>query len=306
MIYNADKNVTDGTAYNFLNRVDSEIPFVLVSWVDDFQFNTDLNFVNNYYLVDFVEYGWDWDMKPHRFGIGQETERFKGEQWKKFDDFVKNNPPLKYFKREIFKEQVDLGLIPIDYPCWFKVSETQTREEFNNRAFEVINTWGRSHEDRLRLHAEIWQKASKYGYNVCDNLNSLNGFADHEVGKKWITANIPWYARFPIEMIVGINGHAKISISKAGAGRKCFRHTESPINSVMLMIDDGIQFGYEWVHDYNCIMCKEGEEIETIIKYLESDKLYDIYVNGVETCRKYELETYITNYIKPKLNAIIL
>jgi hypothetical protein len=311
MLINADKSgKTDGTAHNFLQRMQTDVPVVLVSRVQDFEYNDAIDELigKKWVLVDYVENGWDWDMnESHEWGINTKSHFgyiFPGEQWMRFDNFVKYNPPALILQRELLKSQVSDTVKPISYPCWYEIPPVQSRDEFLARPLEVMFTWGLSHEGRKVIHSDIWRKAGEHGYSVCDNIYYLNYFLQHESHpKKWFTANIPHYARVPMEEILKVNGISKISISPAGAGRGCFRHAESPINSVMLMWNDWIAWPYEWKEGENCLKCYEGFEIQAIIKALnQPDKLYEIYLSGVETCKKYYWENYINDYILPLIN----
>jgi hypothetical protein len=126
-------------------------------------------------------------------------------------------------------------------------------------------------------------------------------FIDVELNpKKWLTANTPHYARFSMDVIDKINELSKISLSLAGAGRICFRMSESPRNSVMYLWEDEMAHSHPWINGINCIRSKEGTEIETIIQALNNPSLYDVYVAGVENCRNYELKKYI-QYIEEKI-----
>jgi hypothetical protein len=162
-----------------------------------------------------------------------------------------------------------------------------------------------SHEYRKVLHGEIWQRSGEFGYVVCDNVSNVVPFIQKEDNpKKWLTANVPWYARNEMNVIVSLNLLSKISISISGAGRHCFRHSESPMASVMYMWDSGIKYSYPWIHNVNCIMSEQGKEIETIIEALKNPNLYEIYKAGVDNCRKYSLTTYQQNYILPIIKNI--
>jgi len=117
----------------------------------------------------------------------------------------------------------------------------QSKEEFDLRPIKANFIWGLSHEYRKTLHAEIWQRSGELGYVVCDNISNIVPFIQKEDNpKKWVTANTPWYARHDMNIITSVNTLSKISISIAGAGRHCFRHSESPMASVMFLWDDGI------------------------------------------------------------------
>lgn len=308
MVIVADKrNISDGLAYNSLQQVKSSIPIVLVSRVEDLQLNEDILKLDKYVLVDYVELGWDWDMKfGHIWGSNTELfpQVFRSPDWLKFDEFVKNNPPVITFQRELLQKDVTETLVPIVYPCVLPEVPIQTKQEFNNRPIELMHCWGLSHEARKWLHGKIWWKSSNYGYSVCDNLSFFNEFMQQERNhRKWLTLNIPHYARQPIETIMLLNGLSKISVSLAGAGRACFRHSESPLNSAMLMWDDELAWHKDvWVHNENCIKSDEGVEISAAIEALENPNLYDIYRNGVETLDKFRVNRYIKEYIEPLIN----
>ena len=304
MVIVSDSNGrTDGTAYEILKLIPANIPIVIVARCEGFIFNDALLLLDKYVLIEFLEYGWDWKYNIHQWGVNtQDFDFMQGIEWQKLDDFIVNKPPVITFKRELLKSEKTEKLLPIEYPCLNPIPETVTKEQFESRFLQVAFTWGLSHEGRKALHANIWFNAGKYGYNVCDNLYYLNAFLEHEKNpKKWFTANVPHYSRLPIKQIINVTGNAKISLSPAGAGRKCFRHMEASMNSTMLMWEDEIAWTYEWEHNANCLISKEGEEIETIQQALNNPDLYEIYLAGVENCRKYELNTYINNYILPAI-----
>jgi len=162
--------------------------------------------------------------------------------------------------------------------------------------------WGRSHEGRLRVHAESWLYASKQGFSLCDNLHHFEKFMNEESGRKAASLWQPHYHRQPIETMLHVNGLSKIGIALAGAGRKTFRATEVTTNAAMLMWNDDIAWAYDWRHGKNCIKCSEGDEMATLFSFLEAPLLYDIYVNGVENCRNYQVDTYVKNHIQKKIN----
>lgn len=290
---------TDGVAAKLVEKINSPYPVVLVSRMDGFVFNDELLNLQGkeWVLFNYTEMGYDWKFNAHHWGINTNTFDFmQGDEWGKLDDFIKNNPPKVSFVRELLNEDVKENVHPISYPCFLPPQPIQTKDQFNKRHFQTIFSWGLSHEYRKTLHADIWRKAGKYGYSVLDNLYYLNGFIEHEGNpKKWLTVNIPWYSRIPMEEFIKINGLAKISISIAGAGRSCFRHCESPVNSVMLMWEDNTAWHQkDWVHGFNCIKCEQENEIETIIEWLDKpNKLYDIYVNGVNTVARFRFDSYI-------------
>jgi hypothetical protein len=301
----ANKNpTTDGSAFDLLSHVKSDVPIVLVSKADNFVFNEELLRLDKYVLACYVEYGWNWNfITSHIWGenTGLFMDAFdKNEEYLKFDDFVQKNPPILQFKRELFAPDVRDNVLPIEYAARFEPAPIESREYFNGRPIDVFFSWGLSNEKRKWLHADIWKESSKYGYSVCDNLYHLHKFLVEERSKKWITANIPHYARVEMDKILYINGLSKISISPDGAG-KCFRHGESPLNAVMATPHNGLAWSYPWIDLNNCIVYREGYAVQEIADMLKRKELYDIYVAGVENARNYYLPNYVQNYLEPKI-----
>ncbi len=311
IIFTVDKKRNDGVGFSLVQQLNVNIPIVFVSLSEDLDFNTDVLSLAGqpYCLIDFTEMSWSWNMEEtHIFGNNTDKfpQVFHMDKWKVFDDFVKANPPTITFCRELlYKDQTET-LLPISYPCFISPIPIQSKEEFNNRKLEMFYSFGISHEYRKDLQGQIWQQSGKYGYAVCDNLYLLQAFLEHEPNPhKWLSVHIPHWARQPIEVITERNGWAKISVSIAGAGRNCFRHSESPVNSVMLMWDDGMAWHQkDWVHGFNCLKCKQGTEIDTIVQWLHNrpNELYDIYVNGVNTITKFRFNIYLS-YLENLING---
>lgn len=295
----------DPVWYNLFKDVKSKYPIVIVTKTGDYVFNDELLGIDKWILVCGVEYGWDfplektgthiWGQKFKHFDFG-----FNNAEWVKFDSFVADNPPVLVFKRELMDVPHPNNYYPINYPCWNEIPQIQTKEIFDAKPLQTNFIWGLSHEYRKMLHGEIWQRAAEFGYVVCDNVSNLLAFIQKEDNpKKWLTSNVPWYARHDMQVITKINELTKISISISGAGRHCFRHAESPMASVMYMWDSGIKYSYPWIHNVNCIMSEQGRELETITEALNNPNLYDIYLAGVNNCMNYYLPNYIKNYIEP-------
>ncbi len=304
MIITADKQGrTDGVAMKLCEQIKTEYPILLISRVDGLEFNDDVLQLAGkpYVAINYTELGWDWDFTAHHWGVNTASFDFMNcEGYLKLDEFISNNPPKVSFVRELLLEDVRENVHPISYPCFLPAIPVQTKEQYLSRPFETIFSWGLSHEYRKELHAQIWMQAGKHGYTVLDNVHYINGFLQHEPNpKKWLTLNIPWYNRYPMEDFIQVNGMAKISVSISGAGRSCFRHCESPVNSAMLMWNDNLAWHEWWDHGINCIKCDKGDEIETINEWLKKpDELYEVYLKGVETVDKFRFENYIPHIQK--------
>lgn len=309
MILSADKTNLDPVWYSLFKEVNSPIPIVIVTRSDTFQFNEELRRLGKYILVDGSEMGWDekYQNGTHLFGKNtmDYADKFIGDEWKKFDDWVVENPPALFFKRELLEGDESDAVVPINYPCWYPIPEPDTKEQFDKRPLQSSFIWGLSHEYRKMLHADHWRRAGEFDYVVCDNVKNIDLFIQHESNpKKRLAANVPWYARHEMEEVMRVGGMSKVSISINGAGRHCFRDSESPINSVMYRWEDGIRFSYPWLHNENCLKSIPGKEIETINEALNNPDLYEIYLRGVQNCHNYYLPNYVKNYIEPAINRL--
>lgn len=299
------KGRTDGSAHRFLEQVESPLPIVLMARTAGYKFNPELLSLDKYLLIEYSEHGYDWDLRwSHTWGWNTSVfPHFDDEEYKKFSDFVYAKPPVLSFTRELLKKDVTDLHLPIDYPAWYAASQIQSKEEFNNRVVQAFHFWGRSHEARLRLHAEMLAGSSKYGYNISDNPYYFENFMLKEDGRKWLTWWMPWYSRMDMKEILHVNGLSKISIALPGAGVKTFRHVESSVNSVMLKWKDNLAWSFPW-DSSNCIECEPGREIATIEEALQDEYLYEVYLEGTANAARYQVPNYakhISDIIKSKV-----
>jgi len=280
---------------NVVKDVNSPIPIVLVTRLSDFVFNEELLSLDKYVLCNMCEFGWsyEWLCTPifGDYSIGA-SALFEGNEWAKFNDFVRNSKPILTLQREIRKTDLTDKIKPLSYPCYQPVYPIQTREEFNARPIELCHYWGRSSEERLWFQGNAYLHASKEGIEISDNLYYLQWMLNENYKRLWVTANIPHFARVPIEQILQVNGMAKLGLSLPGAGKHCFRDSEIPVNSVMVLQDNDIAFPFEWEHGVNCIRYKGVDPIPAIEEALKRDDLYEIYLKGIENIDKYRTANY--------------
>lgn len=288
---------------------------VVVTKRDGYEFNPELEKITGpWVLFDFCEYGWDWDQEETiLFGVNifDYEDEFEND-WIKLCDWVKDNPPLIYFKRELLEEDRTNRILPIEYPCFYSIPEVQSCKDFYARPIEMSYLWGESHPDRVELHIDLMRNIFGYEYHLLDNAMHIEGcFNDVPAGKRsvWLSQKVPHYARYSMEDVLMIGSASKISISMPGAGVKCFRHAESPINSVMLKLKDKLAWSYPWIDQINCISKPYHQIIENAIHLLCSNKkekkLYKIYLNGVENCRNYHIDNYVPNYVLAKIEEAL-
>lgn len=299
MIVSPDREFKlDGSVLRITEMVNSPVPIVPITRIDGFVFNPELFKLNNYILLDYSELFWyNNNTDTHIFGKNTHKfyEQFPGDEWKKFDEFVAKKPPEIYFKRELNKKDKTDTILPIDYPSWVEPVPIQSKQEYNNRPINVFFFWGRSSEYRVKFHSDVWANSSRNGAAVCDNMYYLDGFLSQEQSpNKWVTLNIPHYARIDIGQILGVNGLSKLSVSMWGSGKKCFRDAEAPVNSLMVMQESDILHTFEWINGVNCLKVPSAEmEVSVIDEFLKKDNLYEIYLNGVENLNNYRYSNYI-------------
>lgn len=305
MIITADKKGRTDAAYHTLNTMNVRLPIVIVSWVEDFVFNDSLLDIKNYVLICYCEYGYDWDMVKSGSHIwGENSEKFPryyNGDWVKFDNWVKENKPKLMLKRELLKNDVSDTIKPIEYFSSVNELPLQSEQEFNSRPINCFQYWGRSNEERIRIHAEIWLHAYKKGFQPCDNLYYINHYLQEEKGEKWVTLWIPHYARIDVNELMQINNLSKLSLSWAGAGFRCFRTAEAPTSSVMVMHNNNFAWSFPW-NETNCILVESKNEIRDIENNLTRNDLYEIYKAGVENSKNYLSKNYIP-YLEKLINS---
>ena len=312
------RDVTDGAMYNLLSQVDCGVDILLISRHDGFVFNEEILTLKGkpYVIADVIEMGWDAKIDHTPFFGFDDSSFFSilrhpqfdnsKEQWLRLNDFIKGNQPIFYMKRELLAKDQDEMFIPLNYPAQYPIPEPQSKEDFLKRPLDIFYSWGLSHPERRKLHGRIWLGSEEHGYMVCDNLFWIELFmANENNAHKWLSVNIPHYCRFHSDQILNINALAKISISMPGAGTCCFRHTEASANAIMLMKDDKMAWSFPWLANDNCLKFERfGDEITTALNGLNSPQLYDIYLRGVENCKKYFLPNYI-NHIEQKIKKVL-
>ncbi len=325
MIVAPDKNgVIDPPLYNFLKDLNTSVPIVPLARTANYIFNEKLYDHKEWILICYVEYGAnDWDRK-HTHIWGQNTELFKYRfkenwgEWLKFDKFCKDHPPKITFKRELLLKDKSETLLPCEYPCLLPSYPTQSKEQFNARKIELIHFWGHSNESRRMFQSAAWEHAVKEDLTICDNIYYLSKFLERNPKRLWAVMNIVDFARHSMNEIMPFNGEAKLSLSLFGDGVKCFRSSESPQNSIMVLCDDNLAWSKEWIHGENCIRIPMGEDmdsirgmnigkpaIEAIESALKRTDLYEIYLNGIETNKHYMLDNYLNNYIKLNIEKML-
>lgn len=317
------KGTLDVPTYQLIKEITIDVPIILMNCFSDYQFDPALYDLDKYVLVDFCELGANSYDRSETLLFGRNAERFKkidSDEWRKFDQFVKDNPPILYLKRELLKKDFGGNVHPIDFPCYEPEYPLQTEQEFNARPLSVFHAWGWSHESRRILQGNIYLNAAQKNIAVLDNFNHIiRGIQEYKNYKQiWATINVPWFDRISMNQLLYVQGMSKLSVSLPGAGAKCFRMAEASINSVMVLQDDKMQYAYPWIHGENCIKIPLGEDHESIrglkggwdaIEIIEAalarTDLYEIYKAGVANLQNYRIENYVKYYLEPLIEQYL-
>lgn len=319
IVITADKKTTDTPIYEMLRLVTTDLPILLLSRSEQLDFNEEVYSLRDreYICVDVIEGGWDNPITETLI-VGNNTKDFRFLQWDKWEvlhNFMTENTPKLYFKRELLLKDETETILPIEYVNYQPYYELQDEQEFNQRPIVAMNFWGRSHEARLMLQGAIWKFAAKNGYSVCDNIYQYNDFMHHErSAKKILSFHIPFYSRIPVIELMKIAAFSKFCISLPGCGVKCFRSTGEAINNTICVLpEDELAYSYPLIHNKNCIkfsnegditgLKNEWKVMEAIVEALQNPNLYDIYCEGKKVAEWYQVNNYIKNYLEPIINA---
>lgn len=287
---------------------EADCVIIPISYNRDFKFNEDLRYLSKpWALADFSEFGWQWGQKnSYLWGFGGDrlcVPQFgESAEYVKFMNFTLDNPPILTFQRELLQKDVTDQLIPIEYLSHLQEFGLDTKEEFQKRPLEVSYNWGRSHEDRMRMHGEIFCQAPNLGYDVISEFSHVDkAIADNPKSKKWLTVHSPHYGRIDVSEVQRFNRMSKVVIAMPGAGFKTFRHGEMCGDAIMAIPRNNLAWSYPW-DDGNSIQI-EASGIDRVVSVsliygkLQRDDLYQLYCNAMENARNYRYQEYLTRWV---------
>ena len=267
-------------------------------------------------LYNWVENGWNWD-QSETMTFGKNTESFFGSEysheWNKFDSFVRDNPPILTFQRELLQRDRTDRLIPIEYLNWLPDRGASTKDNFIKRPVDVLYNWGRSSEYRMMMQAAIFVAATKIGFDVITEWKHLELLIrDNPSAKKWMAIHAPHFARIDVKEVQEFAIRSKISLLVSGCGIKLFRSGEVCMDGVLAMQKDDLAWSYPW-DESNCIRYDWPSSIESCLNAIDSintnlmdlDALYERYLSGVENGRNYRPENYHRRWIKANIEKYL-
>lgn len=303
-------NLLSGFPDQSSSRHDCDVLLVPISTFSDFRFNISLKDIDKpWVLIDFTELEWCYfDEKNETHLLGKNTRecRWLSPAWWEFCDFVRDHPPVMYFKRELLAKDVTAAVKPIDWPCYLGDSPFQSEAEFNARPIEVFFSWGFSNPSRPRLHAEIFRAMTTHGIGVISEVDQFEGYFKGPCARTWASIFSPWYSRKPIADLIWYQARSKMSVSLPGCGKKCFRHAEAPVSTIMALQYDDLAWSYDWIDEDNCIRLESGHEFEDLDAATKRPDLYSIYLKSQETIAKYRTGPYVRDYILPLIEKAMI
>jgi len=289
---------------------DADVCLVPITRFEHFKFNPALlNLSKPWVLVDYVENGWDWNQEETMM-FGQNTEKFFGdkynEEWRKFDEFVRDHPPLMTFKRELLEKDRTETLLPIEYTSWLPEYGMDTKDEFLKRVLEISYIWSRSHEHRMDAHAAIFSNAGKFGYDVVSDYSHLErAVAENSSSLKWLSVHVPHYARIDVKDCQKVVRQSRVTIAMAGCGVKCFRHGENCSDAIMAIPVDKLAWSYPWDQS-NSIRFVGAENLpEVLSNELMRPDIYELYCQAMINGQNYRYETYLRRWVMGNIEKLL-
>lgn len=298
------------------NRVssvpDATVTVVCVSFYQDFKFGEHLRQLEGkkWVLADTCEWYGGWpDNKSHLFGIS-ETPAFSGNtEWQKFSQWVKENPPVLQFVRELFLEDVSPQIQPLEWPAYQSAWQIEPKLNYDTRPLEVFFQYGVSSCWRPMLHGDMLKNCCREGYEVINHLDHIDAKINQS-GRKWCGIHQPHTHRVNINEVARRQAQSRITVSLGGAAWKCFRSTEAPLHTCPAIHSPGIAWSFPWIDKVNCIHLTPGREWIDLVEALRLDQeghisLHDMYVAAQDNLDKYRVHRYIGEHILPSLEQAL-
>lgn len=276
------------------------VTIVPVTCLRDFRLS--LNISGPWVLVDYSEFGWDWNQESsYRWGTGERlnSERFQNDDWWMLESFIQKNPPILIFQRELLAKDVSETLLPIEYLNYSPKATPDDAETFARRPIDVVFSWGLSHRARQRVHGDIFRDSQKHGYTVVSQWNHIDSqIRDNNQGGIWCAIHTPHFCRIGGDEMTAWFNKSKIVVAMSGDGVKTFRHGEIP-NSIIVTPKDALA----WHVPVNSLQMNPGEEVSTIAALLKAPELHEVYRKMVTISDALRQERYISEYMIPAIKA---
>lgn len=312
------------------NHEEADFSILPIVWEPNYKYDEDLNKIKfkNLIILDFLEYGCGTWSDP-RYKNLYSYFGFKHEPYDGFFEreleFYKLHLNIKqylrdktrvYFKREMMSSNTfdDFGIkvLPVDFINTYGEYKIYTEEQFWKNKIDLLYIWGRSSQDRVRLHGTLFTQMDRFGHNMFSTEKQY----DEEVLKNnrdrsFLLLHKEWYERVDF---MKYQNNTRAVLDLYGAGLKCFRTIESTINTLSFKQDMSIlKHAYPWIDKENCVMLAnkenscvldEHKSCDILHYYLRGNgqsELYKLYLNSCETNLKYRNVNYINDYFLPNV-----
>jgi hypothetical protein len=309
-------NMVDGTSndgiYSGLPLVgslaDADAVVVPISYTETPEVNPLLRANQKPAIVfDFLEYFGQWDAKTHLFDRHPLPPIYSGSPgWSALSDHFREHPPAAYFKRELFSDcSSEARVYPVEWPCMLDGWSREEKPNFDGRAFEVFNNWGFSNPIRPRFHGQVFGLMADSGVDVVSHWDHIDAKFTDPHPRKWISMLTPHTHRRHINEVLRWQSVSKCSVTLPGSGVKCFRSTESPVNSIPVLVDDDSVWSIPWEHGVNCIRIpSSGNMAAWLSDYVAGnpDALFHIYIAAQDTVDRYRKQRYLNEYLIPTIS----
>lgn len=243
-------------------------------------------------IFDFREYGWNTSHKNCDLAGFQREEQpmYHGDEWENLDGWLKGQNIVAYFKREFSPEVGQLTppfpVYPIDLISGrngFQFTPS-TKDEFLSRPYQVLHWWGHSHEDRVWLNSALLDTPEVR--SICKCVNHLE--------------------RMALAKVLELQSTCQTSVSLGGCGVKCFRMSESCVNSVPIIADLGMRWSVPWTQENAVLLPTVDGRIDPqqalgcIVEALQDkETLWQKYLAAQESARALDQDGYMANIINP-------
>ena len=302
----------------------------------DYEYDDTLDKVkfNNIIVVDYIEFGDGITFKKDYkncysiYGFKHDLEKIQPNYWEVNKSFCakiheKLQSVLKpyirlYYKREMISDldysKIGVDVLPCDYINYISDFKVYNRDDFyNKKTVDLLYIWGRSGIDRVKMHGRIMYEMDKWGHSMFFTEKQFQHY--HLGNNSTRTMLLFGFEGFERVDWIYYQNLSQCVLDMFGSGMKCFRNVESSFGAVSIKQDPTVLVHkYPWVDGVNCVSLPIKEDnhididnaLEKIWDYIRGDKrddLYNIYLNSIETGRKYDTMVYLTNYVLPEIKC---
>lgn len=292
---------------------EADVIFIPEARFDGFRFDDKLNDIQKpWVLFSWSEFGWD---DPRETSYLWSRDRlshpaFQDDEWRKFDQFAKDHPPILTFQRELLAKDRSDRVQPIDYLAWLPEIGNDDRDTFLKRPFDVEFDFGRSHEARMWFHGAVFQNAGRFGYDVVSEFSHVPR-ALEDAGRKWLSVHVPHYARIDVLEVQKLVRQSTITVILPGAGQRTFRSGERCSDAIMAMPRHRLAEVYPWDAS-NSIVLPEiktwsdaHDSCKVLADALMRTDLYELYCAATENALNFRAEPYCRRHIAANVERFL-